>query len=282
MVNNKDKQEIEKWFKFLRNEICNTFEDIENKFQHSKIEIKPGKFKKKKWYRSNNGGGGEMAIMKGRIFEKVGVNISTVYGNFSKEFRNQIPGCKKSPKFWASGISLVAHMHSPHITAAHFNTRHIITSKSWFGGGTDITPTIKNKKNINLFHNSLKNTCNNYQKNSYIKFKKWCDEYFFLKHRNETRGAGGIFFDYLNSKNYKKDFEFIQNVGKCFLSIYPKIIINNIKKNWTKNDREKLLIKRGRYAEFNLLYDRGTQFGLKTGGNVEAILMSMPPKAKWI
>ena len=276
-----NKQRVEEWFKFLRNEICKSFEDIENKFQHPKIKLKAGKFKKKKWYRPNNGGGGEMAIMKGRIFEKVGVNISTVFGNFSKEFRNQIPGCEKSPKFWASGISLVAHLHSPHITAAHFNTRHIITSKSWFGGGTDITPTIKDIKNVRLFHNYLKNTCNNYQKNSYPKFKKWCDEYFFLKHRNETRGAGGIFFDYLNSKNYEKDFEFIQNVGKSFLKIYPKIIKNNIKKNWTKNDREKLLIKRGRYAEFNLLYDRGTQFGLRTGGNVEAILMSMPPVAKW-
>ena len=167
MVIHKDKQKVEEWFKFLRNEICKTFEDIENKFKHSKIKNKPGKFKKKKWFRKN-GGGGEMAIMKGRIFEKVGVNVSTVFGNFSKEFRNKIPGCKKSPKFWASGISLVAHLHSPYITAAHFNTRHIITSKSWFGGGTDITPTIKDTKSIKIFHNSLKNTCNNYRKNSYL------------------------------------------------------------------------------------------------------------------
>ena len=219
--------------------------------------------------------------MKGRIFEKVGVNISTVYGNFSKEFRNQIPGCEKSPKFWASGISIVAHLHSPHITAVHFNTRHIITSKSWFGGGTDITPTFNDKKNINFFHNSLKKSCDHHNKKYYPKFKKWCDEYFYLKHRKETRGAGGIFFDYLDTNNWEKDFDFIKDIGECFLKNYPIIIKNNINKTWTKYDREKLLIKRGRYAEFNLLYDRGTKFGLKTDGNIEAILMSMPPKAKW-
>ena len=281
---NKKKESVEEWFKELRNSICLSFEEIENKFQHKIIKKKPGKFKRIKWERLKNkkGGGGEMAIMKGRIFEKVGVNISTVYGSFSKEFRNQIPGCDKSGKFWASGISLVAHLHSPFITAAHFNTRHIITSKSWFGGGTDITPTMPDTKNVNIFHNSLKKTCSQYNQKYYPKFKKWCDEYFYLKHRNETRGAGGIFFDYLNTNNWEKDFDFVKNIGKCFLETYPKIIKNNISKPWTIKDREKLLIKRGRYAEFNLLYDRGTQFGLKTGGNVNAILMSMPPEVKWL
>ena len=284
MPTNKNKEQVEKWFKTLRDQICKSFEEIEDNFQHKLVKEKPGRFIRKKWDRlkNNKGGGGEISMMKGRIFEKVGVNISTVYGNFSKEFRKEVPGCKKNPKFWASGISLVAHLHSPFITAAHFNTRYIITSKSWFGGGTDITPTMPDIKNINLFHNSLKKTCSMHNKKYYPKFKKWCNEYFYLKHRKETRGAGGIFFDHINTNNWKEDFEFTKDIGKCFLEIYPNIIKNNIKKTWTKNDREKLLIKRGRYVEFNLLYDRGTQFGLKTEGNVEAILMSMPPKAKWL
>ena len=220
--------------------------------------------------------------MKGRIFEKVGVNISTVYGSFSKEFKKQIPGCEKKPNFWASGISLVAHLHSPFIPAVHLNTRHIITTKSWFGGGTDITPAISDKKNITFFHNALKKTCSDHNKKYYPKFKKWCDEYFFLKHRNEPRGAGGIFFDYLNTNNWENDFNFVKEVGKCFLNTYPEIVKNKVSKKWSMSDREKLLIKRSRYAEFNLLYDRGTKFGLKTGGNVDAILMSMPPETKWL
>ncbi|PPR31018.1 MAG: Oxygen-dependent coproporphyrinogen-III oxidase, partial [Alphaproteobacteria bacterium MarineAlpha6_Bin6] len=243
----KKKKIVEEWFKLLRNKICSSFEEIEKKHRHKLVNSKPGKFYKKKWKRlkNNKGGGGEISIMKGRIFEKVGVNISTVYGNFSKEFRNQIPGCEKSPKFWASGISIVAHLHSPHITAVHFNTRHIITSKSWFGGGTDITPTFNDKKNINFFHNSLKKSCDHHNKKYYPKFKKWCDEYFYLKHRKETRGAGGIFFDYLDTNNWEKDFDFIKDIGECFLKNYPIIIKNNINKTWTKDDREKLLIKRG-------------------------------------
>ena len=200
-----------------------------------------------------------------------------------KSFRKSIiPGCEKKPNFWACGISLVAHLHSPFIPAVHLNTRHIITTKSWFGGGTDITPAIPDKKNVAFFHNSLKETCSYHNKKYYSKFKKWCDEYFFLKHRNETRGAGGIFFDYLNTNNWQNDFNFIKDIGKCFLKIYPEIVKNKTYKKWTNEDREKLLIKRGRYAEFNLLYDRGTLFGLKTGGNIDAILMSMPPEAKWL
>ena len=281
----KERKEVEEWFRCLRESICQSFENIEKEFQNELIKKKPGKFERKKWKRfktSKKGGGGEMSIMKGRIFEKVGINISTVFGSFSKEFRKQIPGCEKNPNFWASGISLVAHLHSPFIAAVHFNTRHIITTKSWFGGGTDITPAIPDKKNVAFFHNSLKKTCSYHNKKYYSKFKKWCDEYFFLKHRNETRGAGGIFFDYLNTNNWQNDFNFIKDIGKCFLKIYPEIVKNKTYKKWTNEDREKLLIKRGRYAEFNLLYDRGTLFGLKTGGNIDAILMSMPPEAKWL
>ena len=281
----KEKKEVEEWFRCLRESICQSFENIEKEFQNELIKKKPGKFERKKWKRfktSKKGGGGEMSIMKGRIFEKVGINISTVFGSFSKEFRKQIPGCEKNPNFWASGISLVAHLHSPFIAAVHFNTRHIITTKSWFGGGTDITPAISDKKNITFFHNALKKTCSNHNKKYYPKFKKWCDEYFFLKHRNEPRGAGGIFFDYLNTNNWENDFNFVKEVGKCFLNTYPEIVKNKVSKKWSMSDREKLLIKRSRYAEFNLLYDRGTKFGLKTGGNVDAILMSMPPETKWL
>ena len=212
----KEKKEVEEWFRYLRDLICESFENIEKEFQNKLIKKSPGKFKKKKWKRfkiNNKGGGGEISIMKGRIFEKVGVNISTVYGSFSKEFKKQIPGCEKKPNFWACGISLVAHLHSPFIPAVHLNTRHIITTKSWFGGGADITPAIPDKKNVAFFHNSLKKTCSYHNKKYYSKFKKWCDEYFFLKHRNETRGAGGIFFDYLNTNNWQNDFsnESIQN-----------------------------------------------------------------------
>ena len=281
----KEKKEVEEWFGYLRDLICESFENIEKEFQNKLIKKSPGKFKKKKWKRfkiNNKGGGGEISIMKGRIFEKVGVNISTVYGSFSKEFKKQIPGCEKKPNFWASGISLVAHLHSPFIPAVHLNTRHIITTKSWFGGGTDITPAISDKKNITFFHNALKKTCSDHNKKYYPKFKKWCDEYFFLKHRNEPRGAGGIFFDYLNTNNWENDFNFVKEVGKCFLNTYPEIVKNKVSKKWSMSDREKLLIKRSRYAEFNLLYDRGTKFGLKTGGNVDAILMSMPPETKWL
>ena len=281
----KEKKEVEEWFGYLRDLICESFENIEKEFQNKLIKKSPGKFKKKKWKRfkiNNKGGGGEISIMKGRIFEKVGVNISTVYGSFSKEFKKQIPGCEKKPNFWACGISLVAHLHSPFIPAVHLNTRHIITTKSWFGGGADITPAISDKKNITFFHNALKKTCSNHNKKYYPKFKKWCDEYFFLKHRNEPRGAGGIFFDYLNTNNWENDFNFVKEVGKCFLNTYPEIVKNKVSKKWSMSDREKLLIKRSRYAEFNLLYDRGTKFGLKTGGNVDAILMSMPPETKWL
>ena len=280
----KEKKEVEEWFRCLRESICQSFENIEKEFQNELIKKKPGKFERKKWKRfktSKKGGGGEMSIMKGRIFEKVGINISTVFGSFSKEFRKQIPGCEKNPNFWASGISLVAHLHSPFIAAVHFNTRHIITTKSWFGGGTDITPAIPDKKNVAFFHNSLKETCSYHNKKYYSKFKKWCDEYFFLPHRTEMRGVGGIFYDYLDTGHWDADFSFTQDVGRAFLDIYPKILRRNVNKNWTEKERRTQLIKRGRYVEFNLIHDKGTKFGLMTGGNTEAILMSLPPLASW-
>jgi len=223
--------------------------------------------------------------MHGEVFEKVGVNISTVYGKFSKEFRKEIPGANRNPNFWASGISLVAHTQSPLIPAVHMNTRHIITSKSWFGGGTDITPVFPKSMGAKIdakdFHAALKETCDKYNTKYYPKFKKWCDEYFFLKHRNESRGLGGIFFDYLNTEQWEKDFNFMQDIGRTFCDIYPKIVQRNMRKKWSKKEKQQQLIKRGRYVEFNLIYDRGTRFGLMTGGNPEAILMSLPPTACW-
>lgn len=263
------------WFRELRDEICNKFEKIEKDNDSSAT------FTRKKWDR-DGGGGGEMSIMRGSIFEKVGVNISTVYGEFSEKFAKEMPGCKDgNNKFWASGISLVAHMNSPHIPAAHFNTRMIVTTKQWFGGGGDLTPTFVNDEDTKIFHDHLKNACDKFDKNYYTKFKKNCDEYFYLPHRDESRGVGGIFYDYLNSGDWQKDFEFTKEVGIQFDKAFLNIIEKNIMKKWTKEEKSAQLDKRGRYVEFNLLYDRGTKFGLMTNGNTEAILMSLPPTAAW-
>lgn len=272
-----EKQKASDWFKDLRDKICNSFEQIELELSSDKS---PGTFTRKPWNR-DGGGGGEMSIMKGRVFEKVGVNISTVYGEFSEEFRHHIPGASENPNFWASGISLVAHMHSPHVPAIHMNTRFITTTKKWFGGGIDLTPTIIYEEDSKDFHNSLKQTCDKFDPNYYPKFKEECDKYFFLPHRNEPRGIGGIFYDYLNTNNWEFDFAFTKEVGNIFLDIYPKLVRRHLQKTWTQDEKEKQLIKRGRYVEFNLLYDRGTKFGLMTGGNTEAILMSLPPEVKW-
>ena len=281
LINNRKKL-TSNWFENLRDEICSSFEKIENEFSKEKEKIV---FKKKKWDR-NGGGGGTISVMKGQVFEKVGVNISTVYGEFSKEFRNQIPGAEKNGKFWATGISVVSHMCNPFIPAAHMNTRFLITGegndkKIWFGGGGDLTPIFEDKDMSRIFHNSFKESCNKYNKTYYPKFKKWCDEYFYLPHRQETRGVGGIFFDYLYNNNWDKDFSFVKDVGKTFLHSYVDIINKRINRKFDELDRKNQLIKRGRYVEFNLLYDRGTIFGLKTGGNTEAVLMSLPPMVLW-
>lgn len=274
------------WFENLRDQICAEFEKIETELEGSLSDQKAGVFEKKPWNRQDidgsEGGGGVISIMKGRVFEKVGVNISTVYGQFSDDFRKKIPGASEDGKFWASGISLVAHMHSPHVPAIHMNTRHIITSqKSWFGGGADLNPPIPNEADTQEFHAALKNTCDRHNTNYYNEYKKWCDEYFFIPHRDKPRGVGGIFYDYLNSGEWEDDYAFTQDIGKTFLDIYPKLIRKHMNKSWTEAEREIQLIYRGLYAEFNLVYDRGTKFGLQTNGNPEAILMSLPPEAKW-
>ena len=262
------------WFKTLQDSIC-----------HSIIELEKNKikFKSTTWKRNQkkDEGGGEYRILKdGKIFDKVGVNFSKVYGKFPKHFQKQIPGAEKNPNFWASGISVVMHMKNPLIPAMHFNTRYICTSHDWFGGGMDVTPSKKDENEKKEFHKILKKMCNRHNKKYYPKYKKWCDEYFYLPHRKEARGIGGIFFDY-KKNNFEKDFKFVREVGTTFELIFKKIIKKKLKKKWTLKDKEMQYIKRGRYTEFNLLYDRGTKFGLQTGGNVEGILMSLPPIAKW-
>ena len=275
MINNLEKKKIVKnWFKSLQSSICKEIE---------KIEGKKNLLKSKKWKKSkkNDEGGGKFHILEnGKIFEKVGVNFSEVYGKFSKEFKKQLPGTNKSSNFWASGISVVMHMQNPNIPAMHFNTRYIFTSHGWFGGGMDVTPCFKDTKLNIWFHNELKKCCNNHNKNYYKKYKNWCDKYFYLPHRKEPRGIGGIFFDY-KKENWERDFAFVRDVGITFKKIFTHIIKIKNKKKWNKKQKEIQYIKRGRYVEFNLLYDRGTKFGLKTNGNIEAILMSLPPIAKW-
>ncbi len=276
------KQQAQDWFKTLRNQICASFEAL---------ETNGAQFERTPWDRGNSdapnesgsilNGGGEMSVMRGEVFEKVGVNISTVHGTFSEQFRDKIPGAKESNgAFWASGVSLVAHMKNPYVPAVHMNTRMIATSKCWFGGGADLTPTFEYEQDTKDFHDAFKACCDKHDETYYPRFKKWCDEYFFLPHRNEARGIGGIFYDYLDTE-WDKHFAFTKDVGTTFDQIFPEIVRRRMNEAWTEEAKDKQRIKRGRYAEFNLLYDRGTQFGLKTGGNTDAILMSMPPEAKW-
>ena len=270
------------WFQLVQKVICYEFEKIET--EYGKRVGKKGKnFTIKSWKKSNtkNEGGGIHSIIKdGLVFDSVGVNFSEVSGKFSRRFKSQIPGAEKNPVYWASGISVVAHMKNPKIPALHFNTRYIVTSKNWFGGGMDATPSFQDLGERKMFHNKIKKMCNNHNKKYYPKYKKWCDDYFFLNHRNETRGIGGVFFDY-KKNNWKKDFDFVKDMGLCFIDCAKSIIKKKMFKSWTKKQKNDQLLKRGRYVEFNLLYDRGTKFGLSTGGNVDAILMSLPPTAKW-
>ncbi|WP_049821599.1 oxygen-dependent coproporphyrinogen oxidase [Neorickettsia sennetsu] len=265
------------WFRELRDCIRDEFVAIEKEFDHN---FRSG-FAVESWEREG-GGGGEMSLMYGTVFEKIGVNISTVHGVFSEDFASKIPGALESGgNFWASGISLVAHMSSPLVPAVHMNTRMIVTDKYWFGGGADLTPMYYNEEDAKTFHAEFKETCDRHDSKYYNEFSKWADEYFYVKHRNEPRGIGGIFYDYLRTDDWEKDFAFTKDVGKCFLSVYPKIVRRNMHLSYTNEQRQFQLLKRGRYVEFNLLYDRGTEFGLKTGGNVKAILMSLPPVVEW-
>lgn len=262
------------WFKFLQEKIVEEFELLEKKY-------KKKKFTKREWSKDNKkeGGGISCLLEGGGLFDKVGVNRSTVSGIFKKEFRSKILGAERDGKYWASGISVVAHMKNPKIPAVHFNTRFIVTSKEWFGGGMDATPTFHDEKEKKNIHKKLKDVCLKNKKN-YQKYKKWCDNYFYLPHRNEPRGLGGIFFDY-ETKDWDQNFKFVQDLGITFIDITKEMILNKIKSKWNTVDKEKQLYKRGRYVEFNLLYDRGTKFGLNSGGNTESILMSLPPQAKW-
>ncbi|WP_259782208.1 oxygen-dependent coproporphyrinogen oxidase [Aestuariispira ectoiniformans] len=280
------KSQASAWFKSLRDQICAAFEKLEDDLTGTNSDQEAGRFEQKSWERPDSdetkGGGGVMSIMRGRVFEKVGVNISTVHGTFSEQFRKEIPGAEESDgRFWASGISLVAHLHSPLAPAVHMNTRFICTSKSWFGGGADLNPMYPVQEDTDAFHAALKAACDAHNPDYYEKYKAWCDDYFMIKHWNEPRGVGGIFYDYLDSGDWEDDFGLTQDVGKAFLNTYPGLVAKHMNDPWTAEQREWQLVKRGRYAEFNLVYDRGTRFGLMTGGNPEAVLMSLPPEAKW-